>query len=154
MAERLGDGSSLLLFRDQLGGLLEVRDAVREQDGVVGEQLQLGGRRSEGGHVRRMGVDDRADVGPRRVDLRVDDGLQVEGRGGVVDLDHVVRPDLVQREPLALDVDGLASGRPRADVAEREIREALEGEDAAGPRDLLSHRLGGRGDRHRRSVGG
>jgi hypothetical protein len=100
------------------------------------------------------GVDDRAHVGPRRVDLRVDDCLQVEGRGGVVDLDHVVGPDFVQREPLALDVDGLASGRPRADVAEREIREALQGEDATSPRDLLTHRLGGRGDGHRRSVGG
>ncbi len=40
-------------------------DAVGEQDCVVREQLELGGRRAEGGRVGGMGVDDGADVWPR-----------------------------------------------------------------------------------------
>ena len=126
---------------DQLGRLLEVRDAVGEEDGVVGEQLELGRRRAEGGRVRRMGVDDRAHVGPPRVDLRVEDGLQVEGRRRVVDLDDVVRRDLVERDALALDVDGLAAGGPALTWPSVRSAEPLQREDAAGPRDLLAHRL-------------
>ena len=121
VAQRVGDRAALLLLGDQLGRLLEVRDAVGEEDGVVGEELELGRRGAEGGHIRRMRVDDRAHVGPSRVDLRVEDGLEVEGRRRVVDLDDVVRRHLVEREALALDVDGLATRRPRAHVAEREV---------------------------------
>ena len=154
VTERLGDSASLLLLRDQLGRLLEVRDTVGEEHRVVREQLELRSGGAEGRRVRRVGVDDRAHVRPQRVDLGVDHGLQVQGGRGVVHLDHVVRPDLVEREALALDVDGVATGRPCADVAEGEVGEALQGQDAAGPGDLLAHRLGSGGDGHRRSVGG
>ena len=81
VAERLGDGPSLLLVRDQLGGLLEVRDAVREQHCVVcGQPDRRSWRRRRS--RRGMCVDDGADVWPRGIDLRVDHGLQVQrGRG-------------------------------------------------------------------------
>src|SRR5262249_29857909 len=55
-------------------------------------------------------------------------------------------------DALALDPDR-AVRAAGADMTEREIRVALEREDATRSRDLLAHRLGD--DRHqRRSVGG
>ena len=153
-AERLRDGTPLLVLRDQLGGLVEDGDAVGEEHRVVGEQLETRARRSECGRVRGVAVYDSADVGPARVDLGMQDGLQVQVRRRIVEVDDAVRLDLVQRHALALDVDGLAAGGPRADMAQRQVCVSLQGEDAARPGDLLPHRVRPGRIGHRRCVGG
>ena len=153
-AERFRHGTPLLVLRDQLGGLVEDGDAVGEEDRVMREQLETRARRSECGRVRGMAVDDRSHVGPPRVDLGMQDRLQVQIRRRVVEVDDVVRLDLVQSHALALDVDGLAAGGPRADMAQRQVCISLQGEDPARPGDLLPHRVRPGRIRHRRCVGG
>ena len=108
--------------------------------------------RAERGRVRRVAVHDGADVRAGAVDAGVQHRLEVQDRRRVVERDHVVRLDLVQRDALALDPD--VAVRPAgADVAERQVCVALGGQDAACPRHLLAEALGDR-DHQRRSVGG
>ena len=102
------------------------------------QELGVGGR--ERGRVRRVAVDDRADVVAAAVDLGVQDGLEVHLVGGVaqvgaeVELDHVGGRDLGERHPAALDPDPVrALAIAGADVAEGEVVVALVGEDPAGP---------------------
>ena len=111
-AERGGDPVALVVVDDQIG-VAEPRDAVREQDPVVGQQLEVGRRRPERGRVRRMAVDDRADVGPGAVDPGVQDGLEVEDGVRVVERDDVLGLDLVERDALALDPDLAPPDRAR-----------------------------------------
>src|SRR5262249_35417517 len=136
---------------DQIG-LVEAREPVREEDGVVGEQLELGAGRRERRGMGWVPVDDGADVGAARVDAGVDDRLQVEHGVRIVDRDDVVRLDLVERDALALDPD-LALRPARADVPERQVGVPLERDDPARDRDLLPQALGD-GNHQRRSVGG
>ena len=133
----------MLVVHDQVG-IAEAANAVREQDAVVRQRHELRRGRAERGRVRRVPVDDGADVGADGVDARVQDRLEVEQGVRVVDGDDVVGFDLVERDSLALDPDR-AVRRAGADVAERQVGVALGREDAAGPRDLLLQRLG---DRH------
>ena len=107
----LGDRAALLLLGDQLGRLLEVRDAVGEEDGVVGEELELGRR---GAEARSHTEDGAWTIAPTSGRARRSPcGGRSPGGGPrerVVDLDDVVGHDLVERDALALDVDGLAAG--------------------------------------------
>src|SRR5262249_54503165 len=125
-----------------------------EEDGVVRQELEVRVGRGESGRERRMAMDDRAHVRARLVDLRVQHRLEVQRRVGVVDRDHVVGADLVERDPLPLYVDVVAVPVADADVPERQVGVALERQDAAGPRRLLAERPRGDGDTHLRSVGG
>ena len=77
VAERGGDGGALLRANDQLGGIVEIGESLPEEDRVMVEQLECGIGRAERRGVWRMGVDDRADVGTRLVDLGVQDVLEV-----------------------------------------------------------------------------
>ena len=151
-AERRRDAVALVVVDDQVR-VAEPRDAVREQDPVVGQHLEVGRRRAERGRVRRMAVDDRADVRPGAVDAGVEDGLEVQDGVRVVERDDVLRLDLVERDALALDPD-LAVRTARADVPERQVGVALRGEDAARPGDLLAKALGDRDHSAAVSVGG
>jgi len=145
--QRLGHRAGLLGLGDELRRLLEGADPVGEEDGVVGQHLELRLGGGEGGGVGRMPVHDGAHVGAPAVDLRVEHRLQVHVRRGrraavaEVELDDVVRLHLVQGHPLALYVHRRPARLAGADVAEREVGVALEGEDAAGPRHLLAERL-------------
>ena len=156
-----GDGLALGDLGDHLGRLLEDGEPLGEQHRVVRQHLERRAGRGERRDERRVPVHDRADVGARLVDLGVQHGLEVHlGRQRhlvvrEVELDHVVRVDLVERDALALDLHDVVALGATADVPEREVGIALEREDAAGPGDLLAQRLGRGGHQAaRRSVGG
>ena len=163
-AERRGDGRALLGVGDQLGRVLEDAPApsakstascVSSSSGAVG--------RAERRRVRRMAVDDRADVRPRPVDLGVQHRLEVHvGRSNASGSSRSSATTSSgstssSATPLRLIQTVAAPGAAGADVAEREVGVALEREDAAGPGDLLAQRLRRRSPAAsvtRRSVGG
>ena len=73
------------VFRLGLAGAGISRNLAMERRAVVMDRTEFFIQRTEGNRVRRMGVDDGADVGPRRVDRRM--RLVVLQRGaGLIDL--------------------------------------------------------------------
>jgi hypothetical protein len=107
------------------------------------------GCRAERRRVRRVGVDDRADVGAGgehpgvQRPLGVSGPAALEDLAAIVDEDHVVGPDLAQADPAALDPQAAAGRITRAEVAPQVVRVTVTGEDAAAGRDLLTDPGGG-----------
>ena len=136
-AERRRHPLALALVDDQLR-VVEPADSVGEEDAVVRERLEA--RRPSPRARSRTGGwpwTTAPTSGPHAVHARVQDGLEVQDGGGVVDRDHVLDLDLVERHALPLDPD-LAVRPARADMAERQVGVALAGEDPARPGDLLA----------------
>ena len=76
-ANLLEQGQTLALVGDQFGALVELSDAVGEEDRIVGEHEQLRAGRAQRGGIERMAVDDRSDIRSGPVDLGVHDRLEV-----------------------------------------------------------------------------
>ena len=72
-----------------------VSDPAVEGGRILGEELEAVGERRDRGHRRAVVVDDRVDVGPRRVDGAVDDVGRLVGNVGAADdevaLGHLVK---------------------------------------------------------------
>jgi hypothetical protein len=149
---------------DEVGPLVEDAEAVGEEDRVVGQHEQLGVGRAERSGIDGMPMDHGVHVRPSVVDGRVHEGFEVVAgspeRLAVVQVegDDIVRLDLVEGDPHALDPDRPGARLAGADVPQRQVDIALEGDNATRCRHLPAERVAHGGESspfaERRWVGG
>jgi hypothetical protein len=110
LAERVGQALALLDVEDDAGEVVEQRVVLEEDAAVLGERGELLAERRERLAVDRVAVRRGDDVGPGRVDLRVDRERSLVDRGvaldhlaAVVDADQVVDADHLEVHPERVD---------------------------------------------------
>jgi hypothetical protein len=150
LAERLREGFPRFRVADEHVALfadladIEDRRAAPEEGSHVVHGLELALGHSEGHHGFRVAVHDRHHIGPRPVDLAVDEALEVGAavvahRLAVGPVEHhVCRGDEWGRNGPRHEEMARLVGRAHAHVAVG-IEHALHGEDAVGGDEVFDH---------------